>query len=95
MTTWDPGARDVARFSSVDEIKKNWAQIEKEMREHLDSLTGDDLNKDFEQQMKVWHVLMHVINHGTHHRSQITALLRVLGVDPIPQDYIFFVMGRI
>ncbi len=91
----DPGRRDFDRFSSVDEIRKNWEKIEKDMKDYLGNLTDSDLLKEFEGPMQVWHVLMHVINHGTHHRAQIIAILRELGIDPIPQDYIFFVMGRI
>lgn len=36
-------------------------------------------------------IIMHVINHGTYHRGQVTTILRQLGVDKIPQtDYIVF-----
>lgn len=90
-----PEIRDVRRFATVEKMKKEWKRIEREMREYLNNLEDADLSKPFEQQMQVWHVLMHVLNHGTHHRAHIVALLREFGIDPIPQDYIFFVLGRI
>jgi uncharacterized damage-inducible protein DinB len=90
-----PGVKDVRRFSNLSVIQKNWEEIEKEMRDYLKEINDKDLAELFEQEMKVWHVLMHVMNHGTHHRAQIMTQLREFGVDPIPQDYIFFVMGRI
>lgn len=36
-------------------------------------------------------IIMHLSNHGTYHRGQITTILRQLGVDRIPQtDYIVY-----
>lgn len=36
-------------------------------------------------------IIMHLANHGTYHRGQITTILRQLGVDRIPQtDYIVY-----
>ena len=34
-------------------------------------------------------ILFHVVNHSTHHRAQISLLLRGKGIEPIPSDYIF------
>lgn len=36
-------------------------------------------------------IATHVVNHSTHHRGQILALLRQQGHVPPPLDYIFFV----
>jgi uncharacterized damage-inducible protein DinB len=38
-----------------------------------------------------WHMLQHVVNHGSYHRGQVTTMLRQLGVMP-PQfmDLIVF-----
>ncbi|MEM6630193.1 MAG: DinB family protein [Bacteroidota bacterium] len=38
-------------------------------------------------------VLSHMINHGTHHRAQISARLRQVGIVPPPTDFIFFARG--
>ncbi|MHA2601129.1 MAG: DinB family protein [Candidatus Thorarchaeota archaeon SMTZ1-83] len=43
----------------------------------------------------IWQVLFHVVNHGIAHRAQIGAVLRHLRFTPPPQDYIFYVMGRL
>lgn len=36
-------------------------------------------------------ILMHVVNHGTHHRAQIAIVLRNAEITPPPTDYIFYV----
>lgn len=35
-------------------------------------------------------ILYHLVNHCTHHRSQIAARLREQGIAPAPTDYIFY-----
>ncbi len=35
-------------------------------------------------------ILIHLVNHGTHHRGQIATLLRQQGLEPLPTDYIFY-----
>lgn len=37
----------------------------------------------------VWQVLLHVVNHGTDHRSQVLRLLNDAGVKTEYQDYIY------
>ncbi|MEM6800504.1 MAG: DinB family protein [Bacteroidota bacterium] len=36
-------------------------------------------------------LLFHMINHETHHRSQIAARLREQGISPPPTDYLYFI----
>jgi uncharacterized damage-inducible protein DinB len=42
----------------------------------------------------LWQVLLHVVNHSTHHRGQISGFLRALGKTPPPLDFIAFVRER-
>ncbi|SFL25826.1 Uncharacterized damage-inducible protein DinB (forms a four-helix bundle) [Paenibacillus sp. 1_12] len=35
-------------------------------------------------------LVQHVVNHGTYHRGNITAMLRQLGFEGVPTDYIFY-----
>lgn len=39
----------------------------------------------------VWQVVLHVVNHSTHHRGQVSGFLRALGKTPPPLDFIRFV----
>lgn len=40
---------------------------------------------------KVWHILMHVVNHGTYHRGQLVTMLRQAGMKELqPLDLIVF-----
>ncbi|MFN2126056.1 MAG: DinB family protein [Candidatus Promineifilaceae bacterium] len=46
---------------------------------------------DDDQDLIVWQVLLHVVNHGTDHRAQILRQLNEMGLSTPPQDYIFYV----
>jgi uncharacterized damage-inducible protein DinB len=41
----------------------------------------------------VWQILLHVVNHGTHHRGQASGFLRALGRTPPPLDLIYYYRG--
>jgi uncharacterized damage-inducible protein DinB len=34
----------------------------------------------------IWQVVLHVVNHGTHHRGQVQGFLRAMGASPAPLD---------
>ena len=38
----------------------------------------------------LWQIVLHVVNHGSHHRGQITNMLRQLGIKPANLDLIGF-----
>lgn len=38
----------------------------------------------------LWQILLHVVNHGTHHRGQVSGSLRALGHTPPPLDVAAF-----
>jgi uncharacterized damage-inducible protein DinB len=37
-----------------------------------------------------WQLALHVVNHGTHHRGQVSGFLRALGHPPPPLDLVFY-----
>ena len=37
-------------------------------------------------EMPAWQIVLHVVNHGTHHRGQVSGFLRAMGKVPPPLD---------
>jgi uncharacterized damage-inducible protein DinB len=37
-----------------------------------------------------WQIILHLVNHGTHHRGQVSGFLRAMGTTPPPLDLIAY-----
>jgi uncharacterized damage-inducible protein DinB len=91
-----PPPLDPENFNDRDTLRAHWDGVEQRMRGYLDILRDDMLfTKPFppgeDENLILWQVLLHVVNHGTDHRAQVLRLLYDLGVRTGPQDYIFYV----
>ena len=101
--TWFSGLRgaplpeplDPTAFTDRASLRAYWDRIEAEMRAYLADLRDDAL---FEKPLQgedenliVWQVLLHVVNHGTDHRAQILRVISDFGMKTVSQDYIFYV----
>jgi uncharacterized damage-inducible protein DinB len=73
-------------------VRAYWDGVESKMREYLAGLTDERLAAPMND-LQVWQVLIHVVNHGTDHRAQVLAMLNALGVQTFPQDFIFHLWG--
>ena len=38
--------------------------------------------------------ILHVVNHGTYHRGNVTAMLRQLGHSGVPTDYMYYLYEK-
>jgi uncharacterized damage-inducible protein DinB len=82
-------------------IRAYWDSVEQNMRDYLAELQDDTLfakpieEPEEDQDLIVWQVLLHVVNHGTDHRAQILRFLYDLGVKTSAQDYIFYVYDHL
>lgn len=78
-------------------LRNHWDNIEQMMRAYLAELQDAMLftkpikDPEEDQNLIVWQVLLHVVNHGTDHRAQLLRTLNDLGVKTVSQDYIFYV----
>ncbi len=95
----DPGGLNAVYFNKRDVIRARWDTVEAGMRAYLVDLRDDRLEEQpylaqDGDPIRAWQVLLHVVNHGTDHRAQLLALLNQLGVATFPQDYAFYIDGK-
>jgi uncharacterized damage-inducible protein DinB len=75
---------------TVASLTALWHDSEVALRAYLAGLADDALDQDFrftrssgEARVKpLWQVLVHVVNHGTQHRSEAAVLLTMYGASP-------------
>jgi uncharacterized damage-inducible protein DinB len=91
-------ARDFApeAFPTLAAIRGRWREVERGVRDYLAGLTEDALSRPLTYRnlegetwtYPLWQTLIHVVNHQTYHRGQVTTLLVQLGAQPVPIDYL-------
>jgi uncharacterized damage-inducible protein DinB len=77
-------------------VTERWKVVEREMREYLATLDEDRLacpltivsTRGEQWTYPLWRMLMHLVNHQSYHRGQVTTLLRMLGVQPPRIDFL-------
>ena len=72
-------------------ILDGWRTLAEEWTE--DSLARGVSYKQFNGQpftTPLWQVVLHVVNHGTHHRGQAAGFIRAMGQQPPKLDLIFY-----
>jgi uncharacterized damage-inducible protein DinB len=71
-------------------LRERWMAHEPKVRAFVASLDSDGIERSFEYKLfsgatgtsMFWEMLVHVVNHATYHRGQVTTLLRQLGAKP-------------
>lgn len=84
------GLQKPDRLPDVGAARREWAELEGEMREQLARLGPEAVERTIDyqdlrgndQSDVIWQILQHVVNHGTYHRGQITTMLRQLDAGP-------------
>lgn len=86
-------------FPTFDAVRERWDEEQRQMKAFLSTLCDDDLDRAVtytttngkQYTNTLWHMMVHVINHGTQHRSELAMLLTELGHSPGDIDVIMFV----
>lgn len=86
---------DFPRFES---LRARWMDEEKLLMSFVDKVTDEKLNSHFlytatdgsPYERILWHTMLHLVNHGTQHRSEAAALLTDFGQSPGDIDFVYF-----
>jgi uncharacterized damage-inducible protein DinB len=87
------GFFDPAEFPTLAPIKHRWAELESEMRRFVAQQTNATLTEEIvytntkgkTYRLPLWQMMVHVANHGTHHRGELAAMFATLNA-PHPED---------
>ncbi len=86
------------QFKDVAGVRE-WANsIDRDLHQFVDRMRAADLESTLEYRTtegdpaarQFWQMLLHVVNHGSYHRGQITTMLRQLGAKTVAFDLIFY-----
>ena len=91
---------EIDNFTTVESLSSFWMKEQKRMMDYLTSLKDTDLTKVVsykriggeESSNILWHILAHIVNHGTEHRSEAASILTAFGKSPGDLDLIHYIM---
>jgi len=95
--TW-PEDLTQADLPTLDALRERWHAEQREMMAYIGRLSDEDLNGIIRYPLStgtvrervLWHCLLHLVNHGTQHRSEAAALLTSCGQSPGDVDFTLF-----
>ncbi len=87
------------RDRKLETLATEWPALQQQWRAWAASLDDGDSARELEYadtrgrpwKNRISHIVLHVVNHSTHHRGQVSGFLRAMGRTPPPLDFIAFV----
>ena len=78
------------QFPDATSIRTAWKDLETAVRQFVDNLGEAGVNRLWDYKLlsgapdtaPFWQMFVHVVNHASYHRGQVTTLLRQLGAQP-------------
>ncbi len=94
------GWTEEAQGKTVEKLRTLFADVSEQYRDLLRRTPDPDREMTIEHprygrlDTRFSEILQHVVNHGTYHRGNITAMLRQQGHAGVPTDYLFYLIER-
>ncbi|MFA1822652.1 DinB family protein [Virgibacillus oceani] len=93
-------AQERIKDKGLEEMEALYAELAKLYKDFFNS--QEDMDKPIAAEHPIFgrletrlaELLHHVVNHGTYHRGNITAMIRQQGYSSVPTDYIMYLYNR-
>src|ERR1051325_3347938 len=85
-------------FPTFESLRARWADEEPRLMDYVSNLTDEGLSRRFKyistegfpHERAVWESMLHLVNHGTQHKTEAAAILTRFGFSPGDIDLIVY-----
>jgi uncharacterized damage-inducible protein DinB len=85
-------------FPTFESLRSRWQTEEKALMAFVENISDADLGKNIQynrmsgesRENVLWHLMAHLVNHGTQHRGEAAAILTEYGHSPGDIDFIIY-----
>jgi uncharacterized damage-inducible protein DinB len=96
-----PGGRPGPEYFELPVLREAWADVHRGWHDWAETINESDIAAELSYydlrgnpwQTPVWQVVLQVVNHGTHHRGQVSGFLRSMEHVPPLLDLIAYYRG--
>jgi uncharacterized damage-inducible protein DinB len=89
---------DADSFPSLRSLEDRWERVESDQDQFIQALSRERLDEDLAYINRVgerfsyplWQQMVHVVNHSSYHRGQVTTLMRQLGAKVVSTDFLAY-----
>jgi uncharacterized damage-inducible protein DinB len=89
---------DPADFPDVESLKSRWKTVARDYQGFISRLRAERLGQNLayfnragqRYSYLLWQQMVHVVNHSSYHRGQVTTLLRQLGAEAVSTDFLAY-----
>ena len=82
----------------MQSLESRWETVERDQAQFIEALTSQRLVEELpylnqggqRYSYPLWQQMVHVVNHSSYHRGQITTLLRQLGAEAASTDLLVY-----
>ena len=82
----------------LEVLRRDWPALLERWKQWAAALNEDSIHSEISYKdtkgnpfvTPIWQIVLHVVNHGTHHRGQVSGFLRAMGQTPPPLDLRIF-----
>lgn len=91
----------VSELPTLDAVQSRWAEIEGDIMGFIASLDSEKLQREVHYtntsgknyHLPLWQLMVHVPNHGTHHRGELAAMFAIMKVDHSEDDLLYYFLN--
>lgn len=89
---------DPATFPTAQSLESRWETVARDQLQFIEALTPQRLGEELayinlrglRYSYPLWQQLIHVVNHSSYQRGQVTTLLRQLGAEAVSTDFLVY-----